>query len=234
MSPARLPKQAGLDPRRPRTLQAAQIMAYAAGAGISDRQGLITATAVALAESGGRTAVVSRTNDVGVWQINLAAHPQYQAARLKDPAENARAMFEISGGGRTWTPWVTYNSGAYRRHLAPARRAFTSGAYRTARDGNAAIPKATTGGGIDLPDVAGALDDLNPLDVVGDFFGLDDLAENAMVIALSTVFALAGLALVILGLLRMTGTSSRQAIGAAGTVATGGGTGAALAAATAL
>lgn len=76
---------------------------------VRDRDKLATAVAIAMAESRGNSDAVSKTNDVGLWQINLKAHPQYNAAQLKNVDENAKAMISISGNGTNWKPWVTYN-----------------------------------------------------------------------------------------------------------------------------
>src|SRR3954453_8087506 len=86
------------------TLTAQQIAGYAAAAGASG-QALVTAVAIALAESGGQVGVVSPANrdgthDRGLWQIN-DVHSQYDKQRLvTEPAYNAQAAAEISSG---WT-----------------------------------------------------------------------------------------------------------------------------------
>lgn len=93
------------------------------------------AAAVALAESSGDPNVVSKTNDVGLWQINLDAHPQYTAAELKDPLANARAAVDISHNGSSWSPWCTaWTDGACGTkggHLAPAGDSPSGRIYRT-------------------------------------------------------------------------------------------------------
>jgi hypothetical protein len=97
-------------------------------------QDLTIAVAVALAESGGDPRAHNATppdNSYGLWQINMlgALGPARRREfglesnrELFDPAENARAANRISGDGRSWTPWTTYTSGAYQRHLDEARR----------------------------------------------------------------------------------------------------------------
>jgi murein DD-endopeptidase MepM/ murein hydrolase activator NlpD len=91
-------------------------------------QGLITAVAVAGAESGfGANPGPSPTGDYGDWQINHQAHPQYDTTRLlSDPLYNAQAAYAVSGGGANWSPWTTYTSGAYQQFL-PAAEAAVSG-----------------------------------------------------------------------------------------------------------
>jgi hypothetical protein len=78
---------------------------------------LAVSVAIALAESGGCPTAVSSTNDYGLWQVNIPTHPEYTADQMYDPSQNAGAMFKISNGGRNWTPWTTYNNGAYLAYL---------------------------------------------------------------------------------------------------------------------
>jgi hypothetical protein len=97
-------------------------------------QDLTIAVAVALAESGGDPRAHNSTppdNSYGLWQINMLGSLGPARRRefglesnreLFDPAENARAANKISGDGGSWTPWTTYTSGAYKRHLDAARR----------------------------------------------------------------------------------------------------------------
>ena len=71
------------------------------------------AASVAMAESGGRqyAALVNAngTTDRGYWQINSV----HGSLSTFGAYANARAAVLISSSGRDWTPWVTYNSGAY-------------------------------------------------------------------------------------------------------------------------
>ena len=110
------------------------------------------AAAVAMAESGGDAAAVNDTSaqtvfppgigpetSVGLWQVNLLAHPQYAAWDLTDPDANAAAAFQVSSGGKDWRPWSTYVSGAYRPYypsaqtlVVPSRRAATGAMVATA------------------------------------------------------------------------------------------------------
>ncbi|MFD1151198.1 type VII secretion target [Saccharothrix hoggarensis] len=110
-----------------------QIARHAHDAGFRG-QDLTIAVAVALAESGGDPRAHNATppdNSYGLWQVNMLG--SLGPARLRefgldsnrelfDPAVNARAANRISGDGRSWTPWTTYTSGAYKRHLDEARR----------------------------------------------------------------------------------------------------------------
>jgi hypothetical protein len=106
-------------------LSASQLAQYAANAGFSG-QDLTTAVAIALAESSGNPSAVGDTNitpggSIGLWQINLQAHPQYSAQSLLDPQQNADAAYAIyQAAGNSFTPWTTYNSGAYQNNLDQA------------------------------------------------------------------------------------------------------------------
>lgn len=79
-----------------------------------------TAAAVAMAESGGNPSAYGDAEyggSVGLWQVNLPSHPQYDALALEDPWYNARAALAISRGGATWQPWTTYREGLYRPYM---------------------------------------------------------------------------------------------------------------------
>lgn len=95
-----------------------------------------TAAAVALAESGGDPSAVGRNDDQwgsrdrGLWQINDHWHPEVSDGCAFDPGCSARAAYTISSGWTDFSPWATYQSGAYRQFLpglatvqqAPAQR----------------------------------------------------------------------------------------------------------------
>ncbi|MEU4806075.1 type VII secretion target [Actinosynnema sp. NPDC023587] len=110
-----------------------QIARHAHDAGFRGED-LTIAVAVALAESGGDPRAHNPRppdDSYGLWQINMlgALGPARRRElglasdrELFDPRENAKAANRISGDGRSWTPWSTYTSGAYREHLDEARR----------------------------------------------------------------------------------------------------------------
>ena len=56
-------------------------------------------------------------DSIGLWQINLRAHPQYRATNLYNIDANAQAASEVSGGWTNATPWSTFTSGAYKQFL---------------------------------------------------------------------------------------------------------------------
>jgi soluble lytic murein transglycosylase-like protein len=72
-------------------------------------------TAIALAESGGRSDAYNSSTATGLWQVEVSAHPQYTKAELENPATNAEAAVEVftSQGLGAWT---TYTSGAYKNY----------------------------------------------------------------------------------------------------------------------
>ena len=90
------------------TLTMRQIASYAYAAGFRGNA-LITATAVAMAESSGRTDVVNRLGCTGLWQIYVKVHirnnPSWTTKAMKQPYNNAKAAYKLSSGGRNWRPW---------------------------------------------------------------------------------------------------------------------------------
>jgi Lysozyme like domain len=110
-------------------LSASQIAEYASAAGFSGDD-LVTAVAVALAESGGDpnahgdTDLGSGTGSFGLWQIYSDAHPEYKPfTQLYDPRRNANAAYAIyKEAGSSFTPWSTYNGGEYEEYLDNAQQ----------------------------------------------------------------------------------------------------------------
>ncbi|WP_020671710.1 transglycosylase SLT domain-containing protein [Amycolatopsis nigrescens] len=115
-------------------LTAEQIAQHAYQAGFRG-QGLSTAVAVALAESGGNSRAHNGTppdNSYGLWQINMLGGMGPERRRqfhlesnkeLFSPAENAKVAYALSSHGKYWRPWSTYTNGAYRKYLGAARKA---------------------------------------------------------------------------------------------------------------
>lgn len=100
-----------------------QIAQFARQAGFTG-DALAIAVALAMAESSGDTKATHVNTDgsvdFGLWQIN-SVHKQYNPSRLlNEPLYNAQAAYGISGRGRSFTPWTTYNSGAYLKYFTPA------------------------------------------------------------------------------------------------------------------
>lgn len=103
-----------------------QVAQLARGAGFTG-DGWVTSVAVALAESQGWTQAVlidtDCSRDRGLWQINSYWHSEVSDAQAFDPTSCAQAAYRISSGGADWTPWTTYDNGAYRQYLSRAQAA---------------------------------------------------------------------------------------------------------------
>jgi hypothetical protein len=123
-------------------LSISQIAALAQNAGFQGDD-LATAVAVALAESGGNPNAVGDLNitaggSVGLWQINLAYHPEFNGWNLQDPQTNANAAFSVySAAGDSFTPWSTYKSEAYLAPLAEVEVALAASSAEQAVAENA-------------------------------------------------------------------------------------------------
>ena len=111
-----------------------RIYAYGRRAGFSPDEA-VTATAIALAESGGRPRAHNPNppdDSYCLMQVNMLGRlgPQRRArfhlrsnSDLYDPATCMRVAYGISAGGSNWQPWTTYTRGTYLRFLARARKA---------------------------------------------------------------------------------------------------------------
>lgn len=105
----------------------ADLVTLAANAGFSSANAAIAA-AVALAESGGNPNVYNPETGAGapdgegsfgLWQIYLLDHPEFAGWNLYDPQTNANAAFSVwSAAGGSFSPWTTYNTGAYLKYLS--------------------------------------------------------------------------------------------------------------------
>ena len=95
------------------------------------RPDLVTAVAVAQAESGLRPSAVNAIGASGIWQVLPAAHPEFAAqwadGSWADPVTNARMAFRIwLAASRSWQPWETYTDGDYLSYLDGARQAVSA------------------------------------------------------------------------------------------------------------
>ena len=111
-------------PSNPDKLTAEEIATVAATAGFNKSKDMLAmATAVALAESSGKSKAVSSTGCcIGLWQINVRVHP-YTKQQMEDPAQNAAAAWKISNSGTNWKPWEVYTLGMYQLHMPAAKSA---------------------------------------------------------------------------------------------------------------
>jgi hypothetical protein len=82
------------------------------------------AAAIALAESGGRADALNpndnggRQSSFGLWQISNGTHTP-PSPHWADPATNASlAVAKFKGAGNNFSPWGTYDSGAYRAYMS--------------------------------------------------------------------------------------------------------------------
>lgn len=103
------------------------------------------AAAIALAESSGRVnATDYNTNgtvDRGLWQINSI----HGAQSTYNPLANAKAAVAISNNGTNFTPWVTYNSGAFRQYLGAPGSAGSSTAEGVTGEAGPTSSSSSTG-----------------------------------------------------------------------------------------
>lgn len=84
------------------------------------------AVAVALAESGGDCKAKGYNSDSvdrGLWQINSKWHSEVSDSCAYDCICNAEHAVKISNKGTDWTPWSTWNNGAYKAHMSTAEAA---------------------------------------------------------------------------------------------------------------
>jgi hypothetical protein len=145
---------------------------------------LVTAVAIAIAESGGNPTAVNRRNrngtaDFGLWQINSVHNALLKQGNWQNPADNARmakAVYDDAGGFR---PWAVYNSQKYRIY----------------------VPRATTAVG-----VAPAVDVTNapPISDKNDAETFTDTLTSGETWRRVVLFLVGGF-LFLLGLMRMTG-----------------------------
>lgn len=124
-------------------LTAAQIAQYASNAGFTGDD-LATATAIAIAESGGDPTIQGDwtldgkivpkgtpgavATSIGLWQIHFTVHPEYDPQSLLDPQYNASAAFDLFTARGNFNDWSTYgnlpgHNNAYAKYLDQATQA---------------------------------------------------------------------------------------------------------------
>lgn len=148
-------------------LSAADIYRTARRAGFGRVQA-VQATAIALAESGGRTDAVGDTRlengtwgpSVGLMQVRTLKRETGKGTdrdinRLSDPAQNLAAAYDISHGGTDWTPWSTFKNGSWMKFLPTAQKAATDAGDTTAPDGTPTVTVQPAGLLPSLDDVGG-------------------------------------------------------------------------------
>jgi Lysozyme like domain len=99
-----------------------QVLQLAHTAGLPCDGTAVVAAAIAMAESSFNVLAenynTDGSTDYGLWQIN-SVHG-YPAAYLLNSTNNAAAMYAVSDSGQDFTPWVTYNTGAYDAYTEDA------------------------------------------------------------------------------------------------------------------
>jgi hypothetical protein len=127
-----------------------QIAAYAKQAGFTGSQVAIM-TAIALAESSGRTDATNHNSngsvDHGLWQINDVNSSILRSGNWANPADNARMAFQIyqQQGYRAWS---VFKSGSYAKHLVEANAAAGTPASNIAPDPLTPMPAPPDDGGL--------------------------------------------------------------------------------------
>lgn len=93
----------------------AELVAYAQQAGFQG-DSANTIAAIAMAESGGNPYAINYADpggSYGLTQINAAAHGATAINTLGNPLAAFQQAYTISQGGQNFTPWSTFNNGAY-------------------------------------------------------------------------------------------------------------------------
>ena len=196
-------------------LSAGQVYKLARGVGLT-HDAAITATAIAWAESGLETEAKGDVTlqdstwgpSCGLWQVRslksqLGTGSVRDAASLFRPAFNARSMASISSHGRDWSPWSTYTSGKYRRHLKAVSRAVGDDPNPSAPPAGGVVASPArndTGGWVDgIPD-PGDLGVPSPGDVAGAVGSVLDLSfDQVRGLVLTAAVVSGGLLLVLVG-----------------------------------
>lgn len=79
--------------------------------------------AIVQAESGGNPAATNHntngSTDYGLWQINSVHSSLLSHGVWNDPQSNTNMAYQVwKSAGGSWSPWSTYNSGAYQKYMA--------------------------------------------------------------------------------------------------------------------
>jgi hypothetical protein len=149
------------------SLNPLQLASLALRAGCSPSEAPIAA-AIASAESGGNPGaqgditLMDSTWDwsEGLWQIR-GLRDERGTGQLRDslananPVTNADAMYVISSGCTNWTPWTTYNTGAYLSYLPMMKSAVSSAVGYRVKTG-AYPPVSVSGGPASVPSPSGS------------------------------------------------------------------------------
>lgn len=109
-------------------LNAQQIAQVAAQAGFQGDD-LVTAVAIALAESGGDpNASGDSGTSIGLWQIHYTVHPEFDPAQLSDPQYNANSAYSIFIARGSFADWSTFTGWTKNGHVTPPYLAYMTAA----------------------------------------------------------------------------------------------------------
>ena len=131
---------------------------YATAAGWTNNGSLVTASAVCVAESGGRSAVYycnptgqdgyyppvtcPGIYDRGLWQLDSAGLSGTSDACAFNAQCNANVAYTISGRGTNFAPWAVYTSGDYTDYVSAAQEAVAALRSGTVASAVAGVPGA--------------------------------------------------------------------------------------------
>lgn len=133
-----------------------QIANYAKVAGFTGNS-LVQAIAIVLAESRGDTSARGYNRDAsgnvtstdrGLWQINSYYHSEVSDNCAYDAQCSSQAAFRISSHGQDFTPWATFNSGAYKAFMSRALTASGTGSQPSTPPPTPSTTNASGGTGV--------------------------------------------------------------------------------------
>lgn len=150
---------------------------------------IVIGVAVGMAESGGRTDATNRntngSTDYGVWQINSIHKDALAMGNWSDINANARmAKLVFDQAGHSWRPWVTYNTGSYRKFMSQGM----AGAGNPTN-----VPPSSS--------VQNVADSSGPLDGITGFFHFITDAHNWLRLGFFAI----GMVLLLIGIWQLTG-----------------------------
>jgi hypothetical protein len=155
------------------------------------------AAAIVFPESGGNPSAVNPTDDggrqssFGLWQISNGTHTPPDP-NWADPLTNAKlAVGKYKGAGNSFSPWGTYDSGAYRRYVQ-------NGVPPDMSAGGAGGVTGVPDGGIQLASSGSLIDPSTWITGIGNLLGqLGNYAFLGLVLVGGSLLMLVGLLMVI-------------------------------------
>jgi hypothetical protein len=137
-------------------------IAQAARAGGFPDEHLVTAVAVALAESGGNEGATNKntngTVDYGLWQINSIHRADLVSGSWNVPADNARMAYNVfKRAGNSWWPWYAFRGAKHIKFLDRATTAVKTVGSSNAPSTTASTVPAVSTQPVGISEVAGEL-----------------------------------------------------------------------------